>query len=194
MKSALVILSSLFSVLSFLLSSCENDVERVKQVTASDSLPVETGKDVEFFYSDSGRVKVRAFAPKLERFANPEDPKIVMPDGVNVDFYNEEMKVKSKLTANYAVRYEQKHIMEARHNVVVVNEKGETLNTEKLFWDEDHDRIYSDQFVKITKEDETIWGNGFESNATFDKYDITDITGRFPRNRTKTKTKDDKKP
>ena len=46
--------------------------------------------------------------------------------------------------------------MEARKNVVVVNEKGETLNTEHLIWDERSEKLKSDEFVKITRKDEII--------------------------------------
>ena len=67
--------------------------------------------------------------------------------------------------------------MEAKRNVVVVNEKGEKLNTEHLIWEEEGDRITSDAFVKITTADEILMGEGLESNQSFTKYRIKKIKG-----------------
>jgi len=44
-------------------------------------------------------------------------------------------EVESELRSNYAISYENSDIMEAKENVVVVNKKGETLNTEHLIWE-----------------------------------------------------------
>ena len=70
--------------------------------------------------------------------------------------------------------------------MVVVNEKGEQLNTEHLVWDEKQEKLLSDEFVKITTKDEIIFGNGFEANQDFSKYRIFKIKGTIsinnPRN------------
>ena len=62
--------------------------------------------------------------------------------------------------------------MEAKNNVVVVNQIGEKLNTEHLIWDEKKRRIYSNDFVKITKKDEIVIGEGMEADESFDKWVI----------------------
>ena len=67
--------------------------------------------------------------------------------------------------------------MIARKNVVVVNEKGEQLNTENLVWDEKSEKLLSNEFVKITSKDEIIYGTGFEANQNFSKYKIFNIKG-----------------
>jgi LPS export ABC transporter protein LptC len=69
--------------------------------------------------------------------------------------------------------------MEARKNVLVVNEKGDQLNTEHLIWDERTQKLTSDEFVKITTKDEIIYGNGFEANQDFSRYRIFNIKGIF---------------
>jgi hypothetical protein len=60
---------------------------------------------------------------------------------------------------------------------VVVNNKGEKLNTEHLIWDRRADRISSDRFVKITTADEILMGDGLESNGNFTRYKILKIRG-----------------
>jgi hypothetical protein len=73
--------------------------------------------------------------------------------------------------------------MEARKNVVVVNEKGERLNTEHLIWDEKKEKLLSDDFVKITTKDEIFYGNGFEANQDFTKYRIYKLKGTISLNK-----------
>jgi LPS export ABC transporter protein LptC len=163
-------------LLFFTLASCEPDIEKVQLIADRGRLPLETADNMEMLYSDSARVKVKVTAGRMERFTG-EDPYIEMPKGVVVLFYSDTMTVKSSLTANYAVRYENRNIMEARNDVVVINEKGEKLNTEHLIWDEQRAKISSDEFVKITTKDEIIYGNGFEANEDFTRYRIFNIKG-----------------
>lgn len=167
------------------LTSCENDLEKVKLYGKAKELPVETGTNIKILYSDSARVQVEVNAPVLDRY-DQENPYVEMPKGLRAFFYNDRMEVKSRLTADYGIRYERLQRMEARKNVVVVNEKGEQLNTEHLVWDEKQEKLLSDEFVKITTKDEIIFGNGFEANQDFSKYRIFKIKGTIsinnPRN------------
>ena len=89
----------------------------------------------------------------------------------------------SKLDARYAIHYEQERRWIAKNDVVVVNQKGERLNTEKLMWDENSGKLRSDEFVKITTRGEIIMGTGFEANQDFSKYKIFNIKGTIPINK-----------
>ena len=62
--------------------------------------------------------------------------------------------------------------MEAKDGVVVINEKGEKLNTEHLVWDKKTEKITSDVFVKITTDSEVLMGEGLISNQDFTEYRI----------------------
>lgn len=166
-------------------TSCENDLEKVKLYGKGRELPVESGLHIKILYSDSARVQVEVNAPVLDRYES-DNPYVEMPKGLRAFFYNDRMEVKSRLSADYGIRYERQQRMEARKNVVVVNEKGEQLNTEHLVWDEKEEKLRSDEFVKITTKDEIIFGNGFEANQDFSKYRIFKIKGTIsinnPRN------------
>jgi hypothetical protein len=61
--------------------------------------------------------------------------------------------------------------------VEVINKNGEKLETEKLIWDENSQRIYTDAAVKITTDKEIIMGRGMESNQDFSKYELKQVTG-----------------
>lgn len=163
----------LFLVIIF---GCENDIKVINIVGNKDYLPVESAKDVETIYSDSGQVRIIVKAPRLDRYEGAKSYS-EMPKGIDVKFYDDLMQVTSKLTANYAISYYKEKLMEAKNNVVVVNEKNEQLNTEHLVWDEKKGIIYSDKFVKINTGKEIIWGEGMNSDERFDKWKILKVKG-----------------
>ena len=140
-------------------------------------MPVETGHIVQINYTDSGIMKARLFAPLMERYSNDEKNYTEMKKGITAYFFNKNRKIDSYLKAKYAIRYEREKRMVAKNDVVLVNTKGDTLNTELLNWDEQIQRIYSDKAVRITTPDEIIMGEGFESNTEFNAYKIFKIKG-----------------
>ncbi len=157
-------------------TGCVNDMKEVNAIVERELLPVEVADDIRIIYSDSALLKVILEAKHLERFLG-ENPYLEMTEGVHVRFYNKLGQVESELRSNYAVSHQNTDIMEAKEDVVVINQKGETLNTEHLIWEEKTERIHTEEFVKITTEDEVIFGHGFESNQDFTKYRIKKIKG-----------------
>ena len=183
MKSTLrQVLSAIFILFSFY--SCENDLDKVKLYSKGQVIPTETARSIKIIYSDSAKVQVEITAPILDHYST-ENPYIEMPKGLNAIFYTERMEVKSKLTADYGVRYEREQKMEARKNVIVTNEKGDKLNTEHLIWDEKKQKLLSNEDVKITTKDEIIFGKGFEANEDFTKYKIFNLKGTISINNPK---------
>ncbi|MCF8278645.1 MAG: LPS export ABC transporter periplasmic protein LptC [Flavobacteriales bacterium] len=151
-------------------------MEEVSAIVETELKPVEVAEDIRIIYSDSAILKVILEAKHLERFLG-ENPYLEMTDGVHVRFFNPDGTVESELRSNYAISYQNSDVMEAKENVVVVNKKGETLNTEHLIWEKKTEKIRTEEFVKITTEDEVIFGHGLESNQDFTKYRIKKIKG-----------------
>jgi len=50
------------------------------------------------------------------------------------------------------------------------------LETEQLFWDQEKDLIYTERLVKITNEDQTVIGTGFESDSKLNKRKIKNVS------------------
>ncbi len=162
----------------FLLASCGGeDVERVKVMVERHDLPVETGKNIIINYTDSGYVKSKVFAPVLQRYASVDKYETVMPAGITAYFLDKTEKVESFLKSKYAVRYDKERRMVAKNDVILVNIKGDTLRTELLNWDEQTQRIHTDQFIRITTPTQIIMGDGLESNTEFTQYKIFKIRG-----------------
>lgn len=160
-----------------ILYSCENDVDEIESLSNNKKAPISTGKNVSFIYSEKANVKVKITAPLMEEYGEEMNKYMEMTKGIKVLFFDSLKNVSSTLTSNYAIHRVSENIMEAKDDVVVVNDMGEVLNTEHLIWLEDSSKIYTEEFVKITTEDEIIMGEGMEANQDFTKWRIHKIKG-----------------
>ena len=161
-----------------LLFSCKkNDIEVVDSFSKVDTLPTQSVINLETIYSDSGKVKLVVVAPLVERYSGETKNKTYFPEGMKVDFYDGIGNITSWISSKYAIYHEDENLWEASDSVVAVNDKGEVLNTELLFWNEEEQIIYSPKFVKITTQKEVIFGNGFEADQSFNFWTITKVKG-----------------
>lgn len=138
----------------------------------SENLSVETVEQVVIRYTDSAVVKATIVAPEMIRYPNREEPYTEMPKGLFATFYDADGNVDSKLSAAYGINYEKKKLIKLTDSVRVLNVKGEELKSEELYWDQMDKRIYTNKFVRIIRNGETLRGDGFESNENFTKYRI----------------------
>jgi LPS export ABC transporter protein LptC len=171
------------AVVLMLLSACENNIATVNLVTATayQNLPIESGKNIQIIYSDSAQAKALLNAPLLDRYAGKK-PFFLLPKGMKIIFYTDNSKAQTTLVADYGIGFDSGNgmeRMEAKRNVVVINEKGEKLNSEHLIWDARTKKIYTPEFVKITTKDEVIWGDGFQANEDFSAYEIKNVKGQI---------------
>lgn len=161
------------------LFSCTNDPNEVKKISAREDLPMEITENLNLSYSDSGFVRMELAAGLAEYYPHLEEPVRKFPEGIRVKFFDSFEREESRMRADRAVQYIEKDLWEATGNVVVVNKKGEQLNTEELFWDQKNEQIYSEEFVKITTDKEVIMGEGFEADQNFESYVIHKVTGQI---------------
>ncbi len=171
----------LLIVYCLLFFSCKNNLDDARKITSRANVNIERGKNLDIIYSSLGENKIKAHALTMLRF-NTDKPYMQFPDGIKVEFYDESGIVETVMTAKWATIQDGSSLMTARNDVIVINKKGEKLNTEELIWDEQREQIYSNAFVKITTDDEIIMGNGLESNQMFTDYTIKHITGTIKVN------------
>ncbi|MCK9613312.1 MAG: LPS export ABC transporter periplasmic protein LptC [Bacteroidales bacterium] len=168
-----------FICIALLLSvSCKNKLEDINAITFADTFPIEAGKNIEIIYSENAQIQTVLKAPEYFRYGG-KNPYSEMPKGIDATFYDSSMKVKTRLTSKYAIKYDNKNTMEAKNDVVVINEKGEQLNTEHLIWNEKERKIYTDVFVKITTSDKVFYGDGMDADDSFIKWVIRKPRGTF---------------
>ena len=85
----------------------------------------------------------------------------------------------AQIKCNNARYLTQKELWELNNNVEAINEKGDILNTEQLFWDAKKHLIYSEKFVKITTQSQVITGYGLEANEDLSWYEIKKPSGEI---------------
>lgn len=166
----------IIGVLAFLWS-CENDIQKVKELTAKQDSAIVSAQNIEMRYTTNGINNVIMNAPVLNRYIDEgKKTYLEFPDGMKLRFYNDSGQVTSTMRANYSIYYEDEGKWIARYDVEATNENGETLNTEYLVWLQNEQKISSDQFVKITTADGIIYGDGFVSDQTFSSWEV--LNGR----------------
>lgn len=167
-----------FATLSFiLLQSCENDMIEVSKLTSKDSIPDVEITDLKMIETRNGNVRMELEGKKMVSFQSNE-AYTLFPEGVHIVFYDSLKNIESEISANYGISWETKNLMQAKGNVVIKNvKKSQVLNTEILFWDKTKQKIYTDEFVKITDPERIIMGKGLESNEIFNNWIIRNVTG-----------------
>lgn len=162
-----------------MLVSCKPDIKAVEAITREDNQPLETAKDIKIYYSTFGRLQMILEAPSMLRFVG-DNPYMELPDGFLMVFYDSLNNETSRISARYAIRYEQTQMIEARNDVVVENiNKQEKMNTEELIWDQARQLIYTEKFVKVSTQEEVLYGEGFESDEGFTDWYIKNTKGEF---------------
>lgn len=160
-----------------LISSCENDLKDVEQISAKKlTIPVDKSTGVEVIYSDSARVKGKMITPEYLHYKT-EKPYIEMNKGVTIILYDTQQQESARVKADYAIRRENEKLVELRRNVVATNSQGQTFKSEELIWDENKGRFFSSRLVAITSKGNTLFGNNFWANQDFSYYEINQATG-----------------
>ena len=168
----------LFLFFLVVLISCTNDPKLVQEFVSDKQQPIEQIKGAELLHTENGKVKVRLVANRIERFQEIQ-PALIFPDHLEVYFYNDSSQLQSTLMADYASIDEEKKIMLAQNNVILISSDDKKVETTELVWDENKNKIYTDKKVKITTGKEVIYGEGFTSTPDFKQYSITKIHGTF---------------
>jgi len=171
-------IAALFIGAAMLFYSCKkNNIEEIKAFITAENLPVIEANNFETQFTDSGQVRFSMKTPKLLRFEEESREYIEFPEGVKVVKYDANNRIISSITANYAKQFLADNRWEAKNNVIATNDRGDTLKTEQLIWEEKTGRIYTDEFVRIIRPDQIITGIGFTSDQTMQNWKIKNPKG-----------------
>lgn len=154
----------------FFILSCENDINIVKNLNKK-SIGIEEGKQIESYLSQGGKVKAKLMAPTMLRY-QLDTPKVVFPNSLKVDFYNDSTKIESRLFAKYGQYLENDNKVFLKDSVVVFNINGDTLFCQELYWDQVKSIFYTDKNVIIHKPDQKVYGNGLIADQSFKWFTI----------------------
>lgn len=162
-------------VLLSMFSSCENDLDHVKKVTATDQTPDQITNNLHSIYSDSGIVQYEILATRVEIFEKPTQ-KTMFKNGFEVNYFSKQGEIISKLQADYGEIIGNDNII-ARNNVIFTNyEKNQTLKTEELFWDKKLKKIRTTKNFFVDSPTTEAKGIGLEADETFSNYSMTNFS------------------
>ncbi|HBC05245.1 MAG TPA: LPS export ABC transporter periplasmic protein LptC [Aequorivita sp.] len=155
-------------VLAITLFACESNYQNVKKMGLSDGAPIAEGKDINFKYTDSGKLVTNLLAKKLLDYSNLEFPYKEFPNGIEVRFWDENGK-KNTVTADYAIQFDGTGLVDLRSNVVVITADSVVLKANQLYWDQKNKWVFTDQPYQIKFKDGSYNDGavGFDSSEDF---------------------------
>lgn len=139
-----------------------------------------TTTDVSTLISDSGLVRYRIDSPLWLVFDEAREPNWKFPDGLHLEKYDNMMRREATVDCDSALFLKNKQLWRLDGYVDIKNTAGEKFLTNQLFWDQRHEKVYSDSFIHIERADRIIEGYGFESNDRMTQYRVLNVSGIFP--------------
>lgn len=127
--------------------------------------------------TDKGLLVNKYFTPLMEKYENAPEPYEEYKYGVDIVSYDSLENVKSTFRANYAIRFINLNLWEAKGDVVVTNEKGDRLETQQLFWNRATGRVYSNVDSHFFLGEGIIRGEGFESKQDLSDWEVRSTIG-----------------
>ncbi|MEN8703676.1 MAG: LPS export ABC transporter periplasmic protein LptC [Polaribacter sp.] len=163
------------------LFSCSNSSNSARDFLADKNLPVGTAKNIYHTYKDSGFITSKLITNRMLDFSNRKaHPYSEFPDGIKIINFENNGLDSVTITGDYAITYSKTSVSEIRGHVVVKNHSDfSKLVTEQLFWDQKTSYFVSEKPFTLTKENDTIFGVGFESKDNLSKHLAKKITGKL---------------
>jgi LPS export ABC transporter protein LptC len=162
------------SITLMFLTSCD---QKETTAPANYSGPLREGENVTMLYAEKDILKMRMKGKRVLEFENGDRE---FPEGLFLEFFDENGKLTSTLTANHAYFFKREYQWRGRGHVEVKNlETQEQLNTEELYWKPDTKRIFTDQFVTIREVSDVIYGKGLDAAQDLSDYTIRRPAGEF---------------
>lgn len=171
--------AAIVPLLLFLLlfSSCEEKVKpSISSAGVGRDLPSQESWNATITFTDSGKVSAVLRAGHISMFG--ESKQTILDSGIVVDFFDNDERHTSVLTARRGVVNDLTKDFEAHEDVLVVSDSGTTLRTEVLYWINSTQKVRSPAFVEILSPTEQIRGHGFESDQSLRHYTVFKVTGQ----------------
>lgn len=136
--------------------------------------------NVRFIFSKNGHTQATLSSDTFSQNNNAKPPYVDLKKNLKLISYDTLLHIESTVTADFARYFPQTGNIIAKGRVVVINKKGEKLETEELIWNQKLQKFYTDKFVRITMDGQITYGDGLEANQNFTWFKITHQKGVVP--------------
>ncbi len=155
------------AAVAFVVYSCKGKLGEAESLNLAET-PVQVVNDMFMQQTENGRVKMRAEAPRMEKYEKDTLKYELFPDGFFVYGFDEMGRLETEITADNARHMkfnDGRETWEAFGNVVVKNlVNQEVMETDTLYWDQQNEKIYTHCYVKMYSPDGFAQGYGMESD------------------------------
>jgi len=91
---------------------------------------------------------------------------------ISIEFFDSKGKRYSKLVADQGLVDQRTNNLAAIGHVSIVTETGVRMETDSLRWINKTEKIVSESFVKVTRNQDVVTGYGFESDPNLDHFHL----------------------
>ena len=152
---------------AFVVYSCKGKLGEAEYLDLEET-PVQVVNDMFLQQTENGMVKLRAEAPRMEKYEKDTLNYELFPDGFFVYGFDETGKLETEIVSDNArhMKYDDgRETWEAFGNVVVKNLiNQEVMETDTLYWDQKNEKIYTHCYVRMYSPDGFMQGYGMESD------------------------------
>lgn len=132
--------------------------------------PQAIGQGIFLKYTQDGNLVATLESQTMLDFSNKEFPYNEFPDGLVVNFLDEEEQ-RTTITADYGVVYDHTNLIDLQGNVVVITSDSTELTADQLYWDQERQWVFTDHPNTIQFGNGAVnHGQGFDSNQEFSNF------------------------
>lgn len=142
---------------------------RVDPGVSTGELPDQEVADFSVTETDQGNPQWTMYARSASVFSARN---LIVAHGVRVDFFDQDGKRSSTLTAREGELHQLRRNMVARGNVVLQTAEGTRMSTEQLRFLNREQKIVSDDFVRVERGGDVLTGIGFESDPRLEHFEF----------------------
>lgn len=162
-------------------AGCDDEKKEIIHVDNDpEKTPTIRTTDVSTLISDSGITRYKITTPLWLMFEEANEPYWKFPKGVHLEKFDPKLKPEAMVECDSAIYHKSKQLWQLDGYVNIHNTLGEKFLTNRLYWDQRQQKIYSDSFIHIERDGKIIEGYGFESNENMTQYNVLKVAGIFP--------------
>ncbi len=174
------VLPVLLVALLGIVSGCTRETEKpVNTVDIPENAPDDESWKTTILFTDSSYTRARLQVGHARRYISRMET--LLDSGVYVEFFGRDGSISATLVADSARVDDRTRDMVAYGSVHVESQSNQnTVDTERLFWDNDRRILHSDAGVRVVDNvrQRTIEGTGFESDESLKNYRIYNVSGQ----------------
>ncbi len=175
-SSPMRLFSTIFALSSLFLLSCSNIDDLAPPSEHTVEKPSQESWNAKIFINSEGRRAVTAESNYLASYNATNTTTLI--GRVKLDFFDNDGGHASVLYADTGrISNNNKRIFTATGHVIIEADSGIQVVTEELFFNEQLDKLYTNRAVRITTEEDTLYGIGFESDASLEHWTLKEPTG-----------------